>query len=80
MTTDPDEQVERPKRPYYGPTDTPKAHTISWRVESDDYAGVYLPFFAAFGDRKASTAMRWLMERPEVRMVINAKIREGIAE
>lgn len=64
---------------YYPHTGKPQNHVISWRVPTETWARMQ-PFFAAFDDRKMATAMRWLLEQPNVRETINEKIREGLVQ
>lgn len=72
------EPQERTAGGYYPPTDNPKSHCVSWRMTAEEHAFL-LPLFAAFPDRRPSTAMRWLLNHPEVRSVMVAKMREGIS-
>lgn len=66
-----------PPAGYYPPTDNPKAHVISFRLNADEFASV-LPFIASFADHRMATAFRWLIEQPEVTQVMADKIRRGI--
>lgn len=63
---------------YFPPTESPKSHCVSWRMDADEYARLQ-PFFAAFPDRRMATGMRWLMDHPDVRKIMADKMREGIS-
>jgi hypothetical protein len=76
--TDSPPTLQTPRGAYYPPTENPKSHCVSVRLDADAYARMQA-FFSAFADRKQSTAMRWLLEQPAVNELINAKIREGIS-
>lgn len=75
-----DTDTEHPTRgPLWNHTDDPKKHCVAFRQTAGEFARMQ-PFFAAFEDRRMSTAMRWLLEQPAVVETMKAKMREGLVQ
>lgn len=47
--------------------------TIGFKVTEEQFAAL-IPFFESFHERTVSAAMRWLVEHPDVRLVMSQRI------
>lgn len=54
----------------------PLSKTVSFRVSTSEYVAM-LPFFEAFPDARQTTAIRWLLAHPEVRLVMAQRVADS---
>lgn len=59
---------------YVEPSGEHKDQTVAFRVTASQYATQILPFRETFPQSQLGIAMRWLLDQPEVRKLIDDRI------
>lgn len=59
---------------YVQPTGERLTQTVAFRLPPSEYMAL-LPFFESFHDGRSATALRWLINQPEVMAVIERQAR-----
>lgn len=56
-----------------------KDQTVAFRVTATEFVQVIQPFVESFPQRQFSVAMRWLLDQPEVKELIERRVRSALS-